>query len=455
MNHILGFLPLLIFSAFALKAGAVNQASELPAVPAERAEADSVATSLHFRIGQSLVIEPYADNDIALDTIVSAIRRYSDMGSDFSVDIIGLASPDGGEARNRQLASERAENSRNAIEKQAKDKFNIKFTLRNGGINWNGLRSILQEARDFAGREDALVLLDDILPDGSLPEAKIEQLKRMNGGSVWNRLYADFFPDLRKALVTVYSPPRLGQPSGLITVYGNPDETASVSDHAYASMPDSVVEEVNEVVEITETLVDDTVTATPETMQRPFYMSLSTNMLYDALLLPNIGMEFYLGKNWSINGDWIYGWWSRNSRHRYWRAYGGDIGVRYWLGKASRRKPLTGHHIGVYAQILLYDFEFGGKGQMCGKPGGNIWEKSNYGAGFEYGFSLPVARRLNIDFTLGIGYLGGEYYEYRPEDGHYVWLQTKKRRWFGPTKAQISLVWLLGRGNTNKKGGAL
>lgn len=71
----------------------------------------------------------------------------------------------------------------------------------------------------------------------------------------------------------------------------------------------------------------------------------------------------------------------------------------------------------------------------------------------EYGYALPIARRLNIDFVLGVGYWGGKYHTYNPRDGHYVWQSTRQRHWFGPTKAEISLVWLLGRGNTNKKGG--
>ena len=57
---------------------------------------------------------------------------------------------------------------------------------------------------------------------------------------------------------------------------------------------------------------------------------------------------------------------------------------------------------------------------------------------------------------IGLGYLGGEYQEYLPKDGHYVWQATKQRRWFGPTKAEVSLVWLLGRNNNNRakeKGG--
>lgn len=51
---------------------------------------------------------------------------------------------------------------------------------------------------------------------------------------------------------------------------------------------------------------------------------------------------------------------------------------------------------------------------MGGEPGGTLWDKTNYAAGVEYGYSLPVANRLNIDFTLGVGYWGGKYYEYIP-----------------------------------------
>jgi hypothetical protein len=74
--------------------------------------------------------------------------------------------------------------------------------------------------------------------------------------------------------------------------------------------------------------------------------------------------------------------------------------------------------------------------------------------GAEYGFALPIGRRLNLDMTLGVGYFRSTYYEYTPVDVHYVWQATKKKRWIGPTKAEVSLVWLLGRGNVNaKKGG--
>ncbi|MCD8270541.1 MAG: DUF3575 domain-containing protein [Parabacteroides sp.] len=175
-------------------------------------------------------------------------------------------------------------------------------------------------------------------------------------------------------------------------------------------------------------------------------MALKTNMLYDAALVPNIGVEFHPGKGWTLGGNGMYAWWDNDRKHDYWRIYGGELDVRKYFGRRAKEKPLTGHHLGLYGGVVTYDFELGGWGYL-----GDKW---SYYAGIEYGYSLPVAKRLNIDFGIGIGYFGGEYKEYVPMDGHYVWQVTKQRHWLGPTKAEISLVWLLGRGNTNKwKGG--
>lgn len=189
---------------------------------------------------------------------------------------------------------------------------------------------------------------------------------------------------------------------------------------------------------------------------KPFYFAVKTNMLFDALLVPNIGAEFYLGKNLSLYGEWMHAWWSYNNRHRYYRIYGGDLGLRWWFGKKANHKPLTGHHIGAYAGAFTFDMEFGNRGYMGGLPGGNLFDRCFINAGLEYGYSLPVSRHLNIDFSIGFGYISGKYMEYIPDgfEHGYLWQQTKRFGWFGPTKAEVSLVWLLGRGNVNaRKGG--
>ena len=196
--------------------------------------------------------------------------------------------------------------------------------------------------------------------------------------------------------------------------------------------------------------------AAAEPACKPFYMGIKTNMLYDLGAIPNIGAEFYLGANFSIVGNWQYSWWKSDKKAWYWRTYGGDVALRYWMGKASRNKPLTGHHLGLYGQMITYDFEVGGRGYIADSGFGKDKSEDaslgwNWAAGLEYGYSLPIARRLNIDFTLGVGYHWGTFKEYLPIDGHYVWQATKRRKYIGPTKCEISLVWLIGCGNYNKK----
>jgi hypothetical protein len=187
---------------------------------------------------------------------------------------------------------------------------------------------------------------------------------------------------------------------------------------------------------------------------KPFYMAIKTNMLYDVAAIPNIGAEFYLGKNFSIAANYAHAWWKKDTKNLCWRYYGADASLRWWFGKASRIKPLQGHHIGLNYQILTYDFELGDKGIMAGMPNGNLTDRANHIVALEYGYSLPIARRLNIDFSIGVGYHWGIFEEYIPVDGHNVWQATKRRQYFGPTKLEISLVWLIGCENYNKnKGG--
>ena len=185
--------------------------------------------------------------------------------------------------------------------------------------------------------------------------------------------------------------------------------------------------------------------------QKPFYMAIKTNMLYDVVAIPNLGVEFDLGKRFSLMANYTHAWWRNQEKNFYWRFYGAEASFRWWFGKASKVKPLQGHHVGVNYQITTYDFQLGNKGILAGKPGGTLIDRPNHTIGVEYGYSLPVARRLNIDFVIGAGYNWGIFDEYIPIDGHDVWQATKRRRYFGPTKAEISLVWLIGRGNYNEK----
>ncbi len=189
----------------------------------------------------------------------------------------------------------------------------------------------------------------------------------------------------------------------------------------------------------------------PTPTQKVSRLALKTNMLYNAALVPNIGAEIHIGRRWSVGGSWMYAWWKNNKRHNYWRIYGIELNVRKYFGNQAAEKTFTGHHLGLNGQALTYDFETGGRGYMAGSPGGTIFDKANYTIGLEYGYALPIGRKLNLDFSLGVGYMGGEYHEYLPLDECNVWQNTKKRHWLGPVKAEISLMWLIGCSNYRRK----
>lgn len=176
-------------------------------------------------------------------------------------------------------------------------------------------------------------------------------------------------------------------------------------------------------------------------------VAVSTNMLYDAATVPNLGVELYLCYGWSVHANWAYAWWKSDRHGRCLRYNGGEIAARRWFGPMR----LSGHHVGLYAQVMQYQVEWNHHGYLSGRPGGDLTQLPSYAFGLEYGYSLPVSTRFNIDFSIGLGYQGGQYNKYRTDDGCKAWETTRLRHWVGPTKASISLVWHLGARANNKK----
>ena len=172
--------------------------------------------------------------------------------------------------------------------------------------------------------------------------------------------------------------------------------------------------------------------------------ALKTNILYDLISTPNISGELYLRNNWTAGLGYWYTWWHTDPLHKYWRTYGGEIFTRKYFGAMSSQQPFSGHHIGLISQMGMYDFEFGNTGYMS---------DFSYSIGTEYGYSFPLGKRINLDISAAFGYIGGKYKVYKPIDTHYVWQETRNRRWIGPIKAEVSIAFMLGSSNANVKGG--
>lgn len=416
---------------------------------------DSLRTTIYYRTASARLELPYMDNDRHLAALGDSIRS---LGSDPAVVLRRIliqasASPDGNTKYNKELTRKRGEDLRDYL----KDNLSLPdsiFALQPQGEGWSELAEKLGRT-DAPWRDKAITIIRDtpewVVREGKVVDGRKRQLMNLAGGRAWQYMKENLFDSLRSGALVVCEMERIER------VKPKPEsaqaELKPAPEQAVDNVmnPDDTVDTAGKELETTATLYnkeDETIpqdnTDKEAAEKKPFYMAAKTNLLYDAALVPNVGLEVYLSGGWSVGGDWMYAWWSKDSKHRYWRIYGGELEVRKYFGSKAAEKPLQGHHVGVYAQGLTYDFETGGKGYLS---------DFNYGFGLEYGYSLPVAKRLNIDFGIGVGYSGGKYKVYDPEDGCYVYKETKKRRWFGPTKAEISLVWLLGHGNENKKGG--
>lgn len=410
----------------------------LQALSATKAQETENSAKVFYRFGSTQLRGAYMDNDAQLEQLTNSLSTTGVDWSRYRLVITSSSSPEGRENINSKMSEQRAQALADYLVKKglvAREHIDI-ISHR---VDWCELRTLLKEGPLHSEATPYVEYLDSVISrinagDDIKDHDVVDGLRKVYNGWKFPYIRRHLFPLLRYAKATL-------EPIDGTTVPLRPKE-----------------EVVLPPITVPETVPPDTVSTPPtvptsptvptlptvptsptsptippaQTVIAPF--ALKTNLLYDAVLLPNIGVEWAFAKHWSAAANWMYTWLSNDAKHRYWRIYGGDLELRYWLASDEAR-PLKGHHFGAYGGILTYDIEFGGKGYQAHK-----W---SYHFGLSYGYSMPIARRLNLDFNIGIGYLGGEYYEYEPYYDGYHWLATKQRRWFGPTKAEVSLVWLL------------
>lgn len=394
------------------------------------AEPDTLKCSVFFREIITEIDLSYKDNAKQIESFCKKLESIQKGNKIKSITILSSASPKGRGSLNDTLAAKRGR----ALAEMLMERLDLRdsqFNYEKIEENWEELSDIIQKS---SGKYKPQILKIISEPSyikqryGMKRDQRKFKLMDMNKGKVWKELSDNEFLQLCYAKV--------------IKVEFEP-------------LPTVIVEEKPAPVEIKE---DNSARQTPapqlqEDKRKPFYWSLRTNFIHDLGLVPNIGAEVYLGKGWSAGINWNYSWWDKG--RYYWKTYGGDLYFRKYFGKAASQKPLTGHHIGIYGQWYTFDFELGGKGIMSFAPynGGKLNNLPGYGmfgGGIEYGYALPIAKRLNLDFSCGIGYLGGVVINYVPSGSHFKYVSHEYKHIPMP-KAEISLVWLLGYGNRNKK----
>lgn len=407
---------------------------------------DSSRVKIYFKISETNIDTSLKNNKTILDSLITLINNAEKYGILNSIFIEGYASPDGTNKHNNLLALTRAEVIRSYILLHS-NADSSKVINRKGGIAWEELINFISNS-SIEYKENILDILQntpEFIYDSNkeLVSGKKKILMDFNYGRSYHDLSDNFFEELRFCLITT-----------VIDRYMINNESLT-EQHAIPVVKSSALYKtpcIENTDIISEPLIDNT-SLYEEKESRSFYMTIKTNLLEDVLITPNIGAEFHITNNWTLGANWTYAWWRRKTSHKYWRIYGGALYLKKYFGRLAKEKPLQGHHLGVYINGYTYDFMLDETGIMSGTPTGSHLHNFNYGGGIEYGYSLPVAKRLNLDFSIGFGYFGGKYRKYEHIDNCYVWQATNHRHWFGPTKAEISLEWLIGKGNYNRRKG--
>lgn len=387
--------------------------------------ADSLGLAiLNFRVNRASLERDYMDNAQTLDLIHKTFSDKELLSAMDFITVTAAASPEGKMDANAKLAADRAMAVKSYI------MWKYPFMDRNRiftfsiGEDWSGLYKMVVDDPHTPCRERVMEIIDSET-SGDTKRAELKAL----GGAAWRYISANMLPRLRGAAACM--------------IYYK-EEPKPIHTHSVDTV---YVEKFVEVPTIVEVEKDPMSAITETTAGRNgrYYMAVKTNLLYDALLLPDLALEFSLPRRWSIEVGGQWSWWqTQNKKYYSHRIQFAGLEVRKWLGKRDRT-PLTGHFFGLYGMGGNYDLKLGEKGQLC--------NDMSWSVGLTYGYSMPIRQRLNLEFSLGVGYLWGEYDTYKWYDPHqcYNWQATYKRNYIGPTKAEVTLVWLIGSGKNPKK----
>lgn len=436
-----------------------SQPSDAAVPPGPRpAAADSCADNavcfkLHFANNSSELMRDYRDNASTLDKLdrIFATRELTTWVD--SINIEGGASLVGGVDVNERLSRERSESAKSYILPRN--------TYINPGLirttyqvyNWSELKRLVTEDLQTPYRTEILQILSLPLDDAS----KQRQIALLGDGMADQYILTHFARYMRSV-------------SGII-FYMNPEtpaeyKAAMIADEepqiTIVSRDSLSLRPVEPTSPITETALEEELIAeeqpaaevepasyavsTPALNTRKPLFALKTNLLFDALTAINFEVEVPIGKRWSVAGELIFPWWLNKGKQHCFQLMNGNLEGRYWFGEREKRPVMTGWFTGLYVGGGYYDLEWETKGYQ-----GEFFIAAGVSGG--YAHTINKKGNLRMEYSLGIGFMQTKYREYAPQQGGEVlmWQRDGKFTWFGPTRAKVSLVWLLDF--KSKKGG--
>lgn len=172
------------------------------------------------------------------------------------------------------------------------------------------------------------------------------------------------------------------------------------------------------------------------------HVAVKTNLVYGAVAqTPNLGLEVGLGNRSTLDVSGGYNWFNldgsmeNNKKLVHWL---GQIEYRYWLCRT-----FNGHFLGVHALGSQFNISNHELPMLFGR-GSEHYRHEGWavGGGISYGYSFYLADRWSLELNVGVGYARLNYDKYDCVKCGKK-LGTETRDYFGPTKAGVSLIFII------------
>ena len=172
----------------------------------------------------------------------------------------------------------------------------------------------------------------------------------------------------------------------------------------------------------------------------PAQVAIKTNVIPDALLSPNLGVEVGLAPHWSLDLTGEVNFWSVNKH--LWKHWLFQPEARYWF--CDR---FAGHFLGVHA--IGGQYNFGKLHNNITFLGSKFKNLTDYryqgwaaGAGIAYGYAWAFAKHWNLEAEIGIGWMYTRYDKFKCNNCSKRLVKDKPHNYVGPTKVALNLEYI-------------
>ncbi|MCE8464515.1 DUF3575 domain-containing protein [Bacteroides nordii] len=170
-------------------------------------------------------------------------------------------------------------------------------------------------------------------------------------------------------------------------------------------------------------------------------IGIKMNLLYGAYTrTPNLGIELGISSRSTLELNGGYNWFTSDKVTSYKKLV-------HWLGVGEYRywtcERFNGHFWGIHVLGTQYNIVGHKLPLLFGSDSKQFrYEGFGVGGGLSYGYHFFLGNRWSMEANIGVGYIRLHYDKFRCETcGEKI--KTENRNYFGPTKAAISLVYLI------------